>query len=211
MRKTIHQICGWFFTFNFNSLSFKKGEFPGSPVVRTPCFHCSRAEVFLFPGWGTKIPQAKDKKGNHSFAINKHVFHKSIDMKLHVNRMKEKNHMIISIGKGFPERSVGKEYACNAGDPNLIPRSGRSDGEEIGYPRHYSCPVHFPLQEFPCGSARKESTCNAGDQGSIPGLGRSPGEGKGHPLQYSGLENFMNRTVHGVAKSWTQLSDFHFQ
>ena len=44
----------------------------------------------------------------------------------------------------------------------------------------------------------------------IPGLGRSPGEGKGYPLQYSHLENSMDYTVHGVAKSWTRLSDFHF-
>ena len=47
--------------------------------------------------------------------------------------------------------------------------------------------------------------------GLIPGLGRSPGEGKGYPLQYSGLENSMDCiTVQGVAKSRTQLSDFHF-
>ena len=45
---------------------------------------------------------------------------------------------------------------------------------------------------------------------TIPGLGRSPGEGKGYPLQYSGLENSMDRVVHGVAKSQTRLSDFHF-
>ena len=38
----------------------------------------------------------------------------------------------------------------------------------------------------------------------------SPGEGNGYPLQYSGLENSMDCIVHGVAKSWTQLSDFHF-
>ena len=63
---------------------------------------------------------------------------------------------------------------------------------------------------FPCGLAGKESTCNAGDLGSIPGLGRSPGEGKGYPLQYSGLENSMDCRVHAVAKSQTQLSDFHF-
>ena len=63
---------------------------------------------------------------------------------------------------------------------------------------------------FPCGSAGKESACNAGDLGSIPGLGRSPGEGKGYPLQYSGLKNSMDCTVHGVTKSWIQLSDFHF-
>ena len=44
----------------------------------------------------------------------------------------------------------------------------------------------------------------------IPGLGRSPGEGNGYPLQYSGLESCMDCIVHGVAKSWTQLSDFHF-
>ena len=62
---------------------------------------------------------------------------------------------------------------------------------------------------FPCGSASKESTCNMGDLGSVPGLGRSPGEGKGYPLQYSGLENSMGYTVHGVAQSQTQLSNFH--
>ena len=54
---------------------------------------------------------------------------------------------------------------------------------------------------FPGGSAGKESACNAGDLGLISGLGRSPGEGKGYPLQYSGLENSMDCTVHGVAKS----------
>ena len=58
----------------------------------------------------------------------------------------------------------------------------------------------------------KNLTDNTGDirdMGSIPGLGRS-GEGHGTPLQYSCLENPMDRgtwraTVHGVAKSWTQL------
>ena len=60
---------------------------------------------------------------------------------------------------------------------------------------------------FPCGLAGKESACNEGDLGLIPGLGRSHGEGKGYPFQYSGLENSMNCIVHGVAKSWTRLSD----
>ena len=63
---------------------------------------------------------------------------------------------------------------------------------------------------FPYGSAVKEFTCNAGDLGSIPGLGRSPGEGKGCPFPYSGLENPMDCIVHGVTKSRTWLSDFHF-
>ena len=38
---------------------------------------------------------------------------------------------------GFPSSSVGKKSACNAGDPSLIPGSGRS-AEGIGYPLQYS-------------------------------------------------------------------------
>ena len=63
---------------------------------------------------------------------------------------------------------------------------------------------------FPGGSAGKESTCNMGDLGSIPGLGRPPGEWNSNPLQYSTLENFVDYTVHAVAKSRTHLSTFHF-
>ena len=39
---------------------------------------------------------------------------------------------------GFPDSSVGKESACNAGDPSSIPGLGRSPGEGIGYPFQYS-------------------------------------------------------------------------
>ena len=39
---------------------------------------------------------------------------------------------------GFPGNSAGEESACNAGDPGLIPGSGRSHGEGIGYPLQYS-------------------------------------------------------------------------
>ena len=63
---------------------------------------------------------------------------------------------------------------------------------------------------FSCDSAGKESACNAGDLGLIPGLKRSPGQGKGYSFQYSGLENSMDYIVHGVAKSWTWLSNLHF-
>ena len=38
---------------------------------------------------------------------------------------------------GFPGSSAGKEYICNARDPGLIPGSGRSTGEGIGYPLQY--------------------------------------------------------------------------
>ena len=62
------------------------------------------------------------------------------------------------------------------------------------------------------GSGGEESVCNAGDLGLIPELGRSPGEGNGNPLQYPYLGNPMDRgawwaTVHGIAESWTRLSD----
>ena len=71
------------------------------------------------------------------------------------------------------------------------------------------------LQGFPGGSVAQNPSASAGDTGDmglIPGLGRSGGEGNGTPLQYSRLENFRDRgawqaTVHGIAKSWTQLSN----
>ena len=66
------------------------------------------------------------------------------------------------------------------------------------------------LKGFSDNSVGKESASNAEDPGWIPGSGRSAGEGKGYPLQHSGLENSMDCIVHGVAKSWTELSDFHF-
>ena len=59
----------------------------------------------------------------------------------------------------------------------------------------------------------KESTCSEGDTVSIPGLGRSHGEGNGNPLPYSCWDDPMDReawqaTVHGVAKSQTQVSNW---
>ena len=44
----------------------------------------------------------------------------------------------VSVFQGFLDTSAGKESACNAGDPCLIPASGRSTGEGIGYPLQYS-------------------------------------------------------------------------
>ena len=105
---------------------------------------------------------------------------------------------------GFPDRSVGKESACKAGDPGLIPGVGKIHWRRDRLPTAV-------FLGFPYGSAGKESTFSAGELGSIPGLGRCPGKGNGYPLQYSGLENSVDYTVQGVAKSQTQLSNFHFQ
>ena len=68
------------------------------------------------------------------------------------------------------------------------------------------------LDIFPGEADSKESACSAGDPGSSPESGRSPAKGNGNPLQYSWLENSMDggawrAIVHGVGKSWTQLSN----
>ena len=85
---------------------------------------------------------------------------------------------------GFPHSSVDKETTCNAGDPGLIPGSGRSPGEGIGYPLQYSWAslVAQLVKNLPV--MRKP--------GFDPWVGKIPGERKGYLLQYSGLENSMD-------------------
>ena len=100
----------------------------------------------------------------------------------------------------FPGSSISKESTCNAIAQFL--------DQKICWRRdRLPTPVFLG---FPHGSDGKESACSAGVLGLISELGRSPGEGKGYPLQYYGLENSMDSIVHGVTKSQTQLSDFHF-
>ena len=86
---------------------------------------------------------------------------------------------------GFPDSSVGKESACNAGDPGSIPGSGRSLEEGMGYPT----PVFLV---FPGGSDSKEFTCNVGDLDWEDPLEKG-----------SGLENSTDYIIHGVTKSLT--------
>ena len=50
---------------------------------------------------------------------------------------------------GFPDRSVSKESACNAGDPGSTPGSERSAGERIGYPLQYSLASLAQLAKTP--------------------------------------------------------------
>ena len=103
---------------------------------------------------------------------------------------------------GFSCSSAVKESACNAGDPGSVPESGRSPGEGIGYP--LQCSWASLVAQLIKNPPEMWETC------SIPELGRFPGEGNGYPLQYSGLENSMDCIIHAVAKSRTQLNDFHF-
>ena len=51
----------------------------------------------------------------------------------------------VAVNRGFPGGSDGKESACSAGDPGLIPGLGRSPGEGNGNPLQYPClenPTH---------------------------------------------------------------------
>ena len=104
--------------------------------------------------------------------------------------------------EGFPGGSDGKEPACNAGDTGSIPGSGRSAGEGIGYQLQYSW-ASLVAQLVKNPPAMREAPI------LFLGWEDPPGNGKATPLQYSGLENSMDCIVHGVSKSWTQLSDFH--
>ena len=79
--------------------------------------------------------------------------------------------------RGFPDSSVGKESACNEGDPGSIPGSGRSSGEGIGYPLQNSW-ASLGAQLANNLPAIWETWAHP------PGLGRSPGGGHGDPLQY---------------------------
>ena len=56
-------------------------------------------------------------------------------------------HLLRQIYWGFPHSSVCEESACNAEDPSLISKSGRSTGEGIGYPLQYSWiyPIQYSL------------------------------------------------------------------
>ena len=102
---------------------------------------------------------------------------------------------------GFPHSLVGKESACNAGDPSSIPGSGRSAGAGLGYPLQYSWAslVAHLVKNPPTMWETWVRSLSWED---------SPGEGKGYTLQYSDLENSTDCIAHGATKSWTGLGDF---
>ena len=103
---------------------------------------------------------------------------------------------------GFPSSSVGKEYACNAGDPDSILESGRSTGEGTGYPLQYSWAslVAQLVKNLP--TLWEVWVWSLGWEEPLE-------KGKA-TLHFYGLENSMDCIVHGVTKSRTRLSDFQF-
>ena len=88
-----------------------------------------------------------------------------------------------SLALGFPGSSC-KESTCSVGNPDLIPGSGRSPGEGIGYPLQYSWAslVAQLVKNLPAVHVRPEFD---------PWVEKIPWmKGRGYPLQYSDLENF---------------------
>ena len=104
------------------------------------------------------------------------------------------------MGSGFPDSSVGKESACNAGDPGSILGWGRFAGEEIGYPPQYSW-ASFVAQLVKNPPAMRETW--------VRSLGWEDPLEKGKAT-HSSILAWRIPIVHGVTKSWTQMSDFDF-
>ena len=103
---------------------------------------------------------------------------------------------------GFPVSSAGKESACNAGDPSLIPGWGRSPGEGIGYPPQYfwaSLVVQL-VKNLP---AMQETW--------VRSLGWEDPLEKRKVTHSSILAWRIPCIVHGVTKSQTPLRDFNVQ
>ena len=102
----------------------------------------------------------------------------------------------------FPCGSAGKESTCNAGDPGSIPGSGRSSRKGIGYPLQYSW-----------ASLVAQMVKNPQDTWvRFLSSERPLEEGMATHSSIQAWRIPMDRgawfaTVHGVAKSWTQLSD----
>ena len=93
---------------------------------------------------------------------------------------------------GFPDSSIAKESACNAGDPSLIPGLGRCPGEGIGYPLQYywASLVAQMVKNPPAMQKTRVQSLGWED---------SPGGGRGNLLFFSCLENLMDRTQRGTA------------
>ena len=103
---------------------------------------------------------------------------------------------------GFPDSSVSKEYACNAGDPGSIPGLGRSAGQRIGYPLQYSWAslVAQLVKNLP---AMWETWVRSLDW-------EDPLRRERLPTPVCCLENSTDSIVYGITKNQTRLSEFHF-
>ena len=111
--------------------------------------------------------------------------------------------MVVEIDRGFPDSSVGKESACNAGDPGLISGLERAAGEGIGYPLQYSWAslVAQMVKNLP--TMREIWVRSLGWEDLLE-------EGMATHSSILAWRIPMDKgawrtTVHGVTKSWTRL------
>ena len=104
--------------------------------------------------------------------------------------------------RGFPNSSVNKESACNAGDPGSVPGSARFPGERIGYPLPYSwTSLMAHLVKNP--PTMWETW--------VQSLGWEHPLEKGKATHSRILSWRIPLTVQSMGRqSWTQLSDFYF-
>ena len=107
---------------------------------------------------------------------------------------------------GFPGSSAGKESACNAGDHGSIPGSERSTEKGIGYPLQYSSASLV---------AQLVTNLPAVEETWVQSLAWEDPVEKGKATHSSILAwripwTVLYCIVHGVASSWTRLSDFQF-
>ena len=100
------------------------------------CFYCVVNSSSLFVCFNCSVVGGK---------MNRNPYKGGLPYELKQNLRSTKNHCRTQSMKGFPHRSVGKESACNAGDPSSIPGLGRSPGEGKGYPLQYSG-LEIPIQ-----------------------------------------------------------------
>ena len=106
--------------------------------------------------------------------------------------------------ENFPGSSVGRESACNAGDPSSIPGSGRSSGEQIGYPLQYSQAFLVAHLVMNPPAIWKTWVWSLGWEGPLK-------KEDSYPLLYSGLENSMDCSLWGHKElDMTERLSLHF-
>ena len=103
--------------------------FPGGSAGKESA--CNVGVLGSIPGLGRS-----PGKGN-SYSLQYSGLENSMDSRVHGVTKSQAQLSNFDL-RGFPGSSVGKESACNAGDPSSIPGSGRSSGKGIGYPLQYS-------------------------------------------------------------------------
>ena len=119
----------------FLSFIVPKDRLPTPVFLGFPCGSagkesaCNVGNLGLIPGLGRSPGEGKDYT----------VFWSGEFLGLYSPWGCKKSDVTFTFTLGFPYSSVGKESACNAGHPSLIPGSGRSPGEGNGNPLQCSC------------------------------------------------------------------------